>query len=91
MFEMTSDEHRLARLIVDVLDLEEVLPEGIDPNAPLFGDGLNLDSIDALEIAVAVAKDYGVHLKAEDQEVRAVFASLRSLSTYIKEQVERAR
>jgi len=84
---MTPDEHRLASMIVDVLNLEGVQPEDIGPEQPLFGDGLGLDSIDALEIAVAVSQKYGVQLKAEDEETRSVFETLRSLCNYIGQQV----
>ncbi|MBA3564337.1 MAG: acyl carrier protein [Gammaproteobacteria bacterium] len=84
---MNHEEHRLAALIVDVLNLEDIRPEDIEPTEPLFDGGLNLDSIDALEIAVAVAQSYGVHLRAEDEETKSVFATLRSLSEYIERQV----
>ena len=82
---MTPEEARLASLIVEVLNLEDIKPEDIGPTQPLFDGGLGLDSIDALEIAVAVAQTYGVHLKAEDEETRAVFRDLRSLAGYISE------
>ncbi|MGH8495492.1 MAG: phosphopantetheine-binding protein [Gammaproteobacteria bacterium] len=83
---MSPAEHRLATLIVDALNLEDVEPEDIEPTDPLFDGGLNLDSIDALEIAVAVAQQYGVHLRAEDEETKSIFATLRSLSEYIDRQ-----
>jgi acyl carrier protein len=86
MGEMTGEEQSLARLIVDVLNLEDVRPEDIEPDQPLFDGGLGLDSIDALEIAVALAQTYGVHLKAEDEETKSIFATLRSLSTYVTQQ-----
>ena len=82
---MTPEEARLASLIVEVLNLEDIKPEDIGPTQPLFDGGLGLDSIDALEIAVAVAQTYNVHLKAEDEETRAVFRDLRSLAGYISE------
>ena len=82
----TAEESRLASLIVEVLNLEDVSPEEIGPTQPLFAEGLGLDSIDALEIAVAIAQNYGVHLRAEDEETQAVFRDLRSLATYIAEQ-----
>lgn len=87
MAEQSQEEHRLACLIVDALNLEDVDPADIDPAQPLFDGGLNLDSIDALEIAVAVAQKYGVHLRAEDEETKSIFATLRSLSLYIHRQV----
>ena len=72
-------EQDLAKLIVDSLKLE-MAPADIDPKAPLFGDGLGLDSIDMLEIALAVSKRYGVELRSEN---RAALASLQALATHI--------
>jgi acyl carrier protein len=86
MGSMTDEERKLACLIVEVLNLEDIQPEDIDPEEPLFDGGLGLDSIDALEIAVAVAANYGVHLKAEDEETRSVFSTLRSLAHYIEQE-----
>jgi acyl carrier protein len=81
---LTEAEYKLACLIVEALNLEDVAPESIDPVEPLFADGLELDSIDALEIVVAIAQNYGVHLKAEDEETQAIFATLRNLSDHIQ-------
>ena len=61
----------------------EVTPQDIQPDEPLFGDGLGLDSIDALEIALAISRTYGLELKSDDGQVRQVFASLRNLTHYI--------
>lgn len=72
-------ERDLAKLIVDSLRLE-VLPVDIDPEAALFGDGLGLDSIDMLEVALAVSKRYGVELRSEN---RSALASLRALTAHI--------
>ena len=84
MSSMTPQEVDMARLIVEVLNLEDVEPAGIEPEAVLFADdGLGLDSIDALEIAVAIAERYDVHLSAEDEANRAVFATLKSLTDYV--------
>ncbi len=69
----------IARLIVDSLKLE-MLPQDIEPEAALFGEGLGLDSIDMLEVALAVSKRYGVELRSEN---RAALASLRALTVYI--------
>jgi len=82
----TAEEQKLAELIVEVLNLEDVTADDIQPEDNLFDDGLGLDSIDALEIAVAVSQTYDVHLKAEDEETKEVFRTLRSLSAYISEQ-----
>ncbi len=77
-------ERALAELIVAAVNLEDVRPEDVDPEAPLFGDGLGLDSIDALELALEISKRYGVQLRADDGENRRIFASLRALSAHIE-------
>lgn len=72
----------VAALIVAALNLE-VAPADIKPEAPLYGDGLGLDSIDILEIALVVSKQYGVQLRADSQENEHIFGSLRQLVDYI--------
>lgn len=79
-----TEEAALARLIVTTLNLE-VQPPAIDPDAPLYGDGLGLDSIDMLEIALVVSQEFGVKLRADDKNNIQIFASLRSLSAYIQQ------
>ena len=80
-------ESRMAELIVEILNLEDVAPEEIDPEAIMFEeDGLGLDSIDALEIAVAIAEEFDVHLSAEDEATRDVFATLRSLTAHVTQE-----
>lgn len=79
-------ERELAELIVNAVNLEGIAPEDIDPEAPLFGAGLGLDSIDALELALEISKRYGLQLRSDDAENRRIFASLRSLSDYIQQQ-----
>lgn len=81
---ITPEELELARLIVVTLNLDRQAEE-IDPSAPLYGAGLGLDSIDILEIALAVSKTFGVKLRSDDQGNRKIFSSLRSLSQYIQE------
>jgi acyl carrier protein len=81
----TPEQKELAELIVSALNLEGVEPAGIDPDAALFGSGLGLDSIDALELALEVSKRYGVQLKADDEDNKRIFASLRALSTYVEQ------
>lgn len=71
-------------LIIETLHLEDIELEDIDPDAPLFGEGLGLDSIDALELALAVSQRYGVMLSSEDPDIRTVFGSLRSLTAHIR-------
>ena len=78
-------EKEVADLIVESLNLEDIDAGEIDPEEPLFGEGLALDSIDALELALAITQKYSVQLKADDANVKEVFRSLRSLSAYISE------
>ena len=78
-------ELEVARLIVSALSLE-TLPEDIAPEEPLFGEGLGLDSIDALELALAISKAYGVQLRSDDERNHRIFASLRTLATHIEKQ-----
>ncbi len=70
-------------LIISSLGLEDITPADIDPDAPLFGEGLGLDSIDALELGLALKKRWGVSLTAESEEAREVFRSVRSLAQYV--------
>ena len=80
----TAAEHELAILIVDALNLETVDPAQIDPQAPLFGGDLGLDSIDALEIALAVSKRYGMQLRSDHADNQRIFSSLHALSAHIE-------
>ena len=80
---MLTTEDDIKRLIVDVLQLEDTTPADIDVEAPLFGDGLGLDSIDALELGVAIQRRYGVALSANSEENRRHFASVRALASMI--------
>jgi len=77
-------EREVAQLIVSALNLE-VAPESIEADSDLYGDGLGLDSIDILEIALVVSKQYGIQMKTEGEDNFVVFKSLRSLSAYIAE------
>ncbi len=79
----SEHEQEVAELIIECLNLEDLSAGDIDPEEPLFGDGLGLDSIDALELALAVTQKYLVQLKADDANVQEVFSSLRNLSAYI--------
>jgi acyl carrier protein len=81
---LTSDELMLAQLIVTALNLE-TQPAAIDPTARLYGEGLGLDSIDILEVALAISKAYGVKLRSDDEQNREIFNSLRSLSQHIQQ------
>lgn len=73
----------MARLIVSALSLE-VVAEEIAPDAPLFGEGLGLDSIDALEMSLAISEAYGVQLRSDDAQNHRIFASLRSLTAHVE-------
>ena len=83
MSPQTPSEAALAELLVESLNLEDVTPSQIDPEAPLFNDGLGLDSIDALELARAISKRYGFQLRSDNEDNRRIFTSLRSLSAHI--------
>ena len=84
MSELSPAERELAQLLVETLNLEEVDPAAIEPEAALFGEGLGLDSIDALELALVVSKRYGFQLRSDSDENRRIFASLRALSAHIE-------
>jgi len=75
-------ELEIARLIAEVVNLD-CAPEQVDPMAPLFGDGLGLDSIDLLEIALAVSQNYGFSLRSDDPDNKKIFSSLRAFSAHI--------
>lgn len=77
-------EQEVAQLIIDTLNLEDVNVQDIAPEQPLFGDGLGLDSIDALELALELTQRYGVQLRSDDSETVRVFASLRALSRHVE-------
>jgi len=83
----TSFEQEIARLVVESLQLE-VDPSAIVPEEPLFHEGLGLDSIDALELSLAIARNYKVELRSEDEQNRRIFSSLRSLAEYIETKVQ---
>ena len=80
---MTAQERELAELIVVALNLE-IPASDIDPSAPLYREGLGLDSIDILEIALAVSKKYGFQMRSDDSDNVKVFSSLRSLNEHVQ-------
>ncbi len=82
-------EDRIKMLIVETLALEDVDPKTIETDAPLFGDGLGLDSIDALELALAIHAEFGVRTREDDPDNRAHYHSVKSLAEFI--QVEQAK
>jgi acyl carrier protein len=85
MSDQTPAELELAQLLVESLNLDGVDPAGIDPEAPLFNAGLGLDSIDALELALAISKTYGFQLRSENDENKRIFGSLRALSAHVEQ------
>ena len=85
MTTQTPAETQMAELLIEVLNLEDVEVNDIDPQEPLFGDGLGLDSIDALEIALAIAQQHNVEMKAEDESTKEAFATLRSLTEFVQQ------
>ncbi len=80
----SAQEKELAQLIVTSLNLE-VSANEIEPEAPLYGEGLGLDSIDILELSLAISKSYGVQLKSDDADNSKIFSSLRSLNQHIQQ------
>lgn len=87
---MENLESEIKQLIVEALFLEDVKPDEIDSNEPLFVDGLGLDSIDALELAIAIDKKFGVRIKADDENTQQVFASVKNLAAFLREQMASA-
>ncbi|MBP3985376.1 acyl carrier protein [Pseudoxanthomonas helianthi] len=83
---MQALEHEIKELIIASLSLEDVTPDDIDAAAPLFVEGLGLDSIDALELGLALQKRYGVSLAADSQETRRHFSSVRALAEFVSAQ-----
>lgn len=80
---MASLELELKQLIIDTLDLEDITPDDIVSDEPLFVEGLGLDSIDALELGLALQKQYGVKLDADSEETRGHFASVNALVAFV--------
>ncbi|CAA0115451.1 Acyl carrier protein [BD1-7 clade bacterium] len=81
-----SLETELKAMIIECLDLEDITVNEIETDAPLFGDGLGLDSIDALELGLAISKKYDVKIDAENEETKNHFASVANLAKFIQSQ-----
>ncbi|EPF2930157.1 phosphopantetheine-binding protein [Vibrio navarrensis] len=80
--------NEIKQLIIDALNLEDISIDDIETKAPLFGDGLGLDSIDALELGLAIKKKYNIVIDADDNNTRQHFASVANLANYISSQTE---
>ncbi|MDR0563725.1 MAG: phosphopantetheine-binding protein [Azoarcus sp.] len=76
--------HEIKAFIIETLDLEDISPEDIQDDAPLFGEGLGLDSIDSLELGVGLQKRYGLKISGENSETRQIFSSPRTLAEYVE-------
>ncbi|EEX94531.1 acyl carrier protein [Vibrio orientalis CIP 102891 = ATCC 33934] len=83
---MEKLHNEIKQLIIDALNLEDLTIEDIETDAPLFGDGLGLDSIDALELGLAIKKKYNIVIDADDSNTREHFASVSNLASYISAQ-----
>lgn len=83
---METLHNELKQLIIDALNLEYMSIDEIETEAPLFGDGLGLDSIDALELGLAIKKKYNIVIDADDSNTRQHFASVENLANYISSQ-----
>jgi acyl carrier protein len=79
-------DQELKELIVSALDLEDIKPADIDSEAPLFGKGLGLDSVDALELGLRISKKYNIKINAKSKENKEHFASVKSLALFIESQ-----
>ena len=84
-------ENELKRMIVDTLMLEDLTVDQIDNDATLFGGGLGLDSIDALELALAISKKFSVRITADDERNKEIFRSVSTLAAFIAEETKRRR
>lgn len=82
-------EKEVAQIIIDSLGLEDLTAEEINPEEPLFNDGLGLDSIDALELSVSLSKAYGIELRNNEANNKEIFSSLRSLTQYIDQNTKK--
>ncbi len=81
---LTIFEKEISKLMVETLNLT-INHEEVDPNKPLFKEGLGLDSIDALELSLIISQEYGLEIKSDNEDIKQLFSSLRNLSKYIQE------
>ena len=85
---MNDLEKDIKRLIISSLNLEDISIDDINTDAPLFGEGLGLDSIDALELGMALQKQYNIKLKAQDESVKEYFQTVRSLAEMVSKNLQ---
>ena len=84
MSKLSFMESEVGELIVECLNLEDITLEDINPVEPLFNEGLGLDSIDALELAVSLSTRYGIQIRSDDPDNKQIFSSLRALAGYVE-------
>ena len=84
MSDMSELEREVGKLIIESLNLEDITLEEIDPEAALFNEGLGLDSIDALELAMSLSVKYGFQLRSDDPDNERIFSSLRILAEHVE-------
>ncbi len=82
----TALEQEVAQLVIDTLNLEDLQATDIPPQQPLFGDGLGLDSVDALELGLALQKRYDIRIASDDKDARRHFATVASLAAFVASQ-----
>ncbi|GJG95363.1 phosphopantetheine-binding protein [Cupriavidus pauculus] len=87
---MKALEQEIKELIIASLSLEDIKPDDIDAEAPLFVEGLGLDSIDALELGLALQKKYGITMKGDKEEMRARFANVATLAAFVQAQRDKS-
>lgn len=80
---------KIKKLIIETLNLEELRPEDIQSEAPLFGEGLGLDSIDALELGVALQKTFSIPIEGQSEKLKKAFYSVKTIAEFIKEGKEK--
>jgi acyl carrier protein len=82
---LSTEQLEVANLIIDALNLEDVSTSDIDPDTPLFRDGLGLDSIDALELALALKQKYGFQIQSNNEQNMRIFSSLAALTEHVQQ------
>ncbi len=81
---LSAEQLEVANLIIEAVNLEDIDANDIDPQAPIFNNGLGLDSIDALEISLALSKTYGIKIKSSDKNIDEIFSSVAALTDFVQ-------